>query len=420
MFCGKCGKPVPEGTTLCDECAAAQAPAQEAPAAADPVVAPPAEKKAAINPKLIKLIAPIAGAVVVVAVVLIVLFSTVFNRLKLTDYIKITGVEGYDGYASVVYEIDFRGLAEELKFEREKDIKKLQKLIDEGEVEIPTTKDEVEEIENEYDLKLKEIRKLVGAFEIEIENDGNFSNGDEVKLVIEADEDADLKKKLVGGELTYKVEDLEELEKLSLFDNYEVTFEGMNGTARPSVSRKDYGGWKSAIDYTFDKESGLSNGDTVKMTVTVNNYEYYAEDMKEEGYYLPEKEEKTFTVSGLNSYLTKDKISDTVINDAIAQAKTYFAEPEKWTVGKVYFLKKNGDAITSTDNIIAVTFSWQGNYWVENRVIGLQNNVVDDKGKVTLAEYKSYITSDMDATEAGLLQRVKDRYNDQYTVETLK
>jgi hypothetical protein len=427
MFCSKCGKQIPDGASLCEECAAAQQPAEtpvaEAPAEVAPVAAAPVapKKKIAIDPKLIKIVAPIVGAVVVVAVVLIVLFSTVFNRLKLTDYIKITGVEGYDGHASVVYEIDFKGLAEELKFERTKDIKKLQNLIEDGEVDIPTTKDEVEAIEEEYDLKLKEVRKLIGAFEIEIEGDGEFSNGDEVKLVIEADDDADLKKKLIGGELTYKVEGLEELEQLDLFSAYEVTFSGMSGKGYIDVSRESYNGWKSALSYTIDKESELSNGDTVKVTITVNNYEYYFNKMLAEGCYLPETAEKTFTVSGLQSYLSKDKIDATITEEAIKIAKTYFGAPDEWTLGKVYFLKsKDGVSGSYVDNYIVVTFSKPGSYWTSTRTIGLTDNKVDDKGTVQLAESSYCLFSGTDKTEAQLLKQLQDYYGERYTIETLK
>lgn len=411
MFCRKCGKELPDGMTLCEECSAASA----APAAAA------APKKFSLSPKVIKIGVAILAAVAVLATAVIVLFSTVFNRLKLTDYIKITGVEGYDGYATLTYEVDFRELAEKLKFEKKSDIKKFQKLIEEGEIEIPTTKDEVEAIENEYDLKLKEIRKLIGAFEIEIENNGSLSNGETAKLVIEADEDSDLKKKLVGGELTYEVKDLKVLEKLSLFDAYEVTFEGMNGEAYANVSRKDYGGWKSSLKYTIDKNEDLSNGDTVKVTLTVSSYEYYAEDLMEQGYYLPESEEKTFTVSGLSSYLTKDKITDAVLNDAIAKAKAYFGDPDEFTVGKVYFIKlKEGESSYYGNNLFAVTFSSPGRYFTTNRIIGVQNNTVSAEGKVELATRASYMYGGTDATEASMLEALQSRYGDEYTIETLK
>jgi hypothetical protein len=103
------------------------------------------------------------------------------------------------------------------------------------------------------------------------------------------------------------------------------------------------------------------------MTVTVEyNYEMYAERLLEKGYYLPETETKTFTVSGLNSYLTKDKITNEVINEAIAKANNYLGDG--WDLGKVYFLKvKESEQGYRANNYIVVSFSKDDSYWTTNR-----------------------------------------------------
>lgn len=427
MFCRKCGKEIPEGMTVCEQCAALEGAAEPA-APAEPVapVAPapkaPKFRFPKLSKKMIKIGVAVLAAIAVLAAAVIVLFA-IPKKLDLTKFIELKGVEGYDGLATAVVEIDFSGLAEELKFEKTKDIKKLEKLIKSGDVATPLTKNDIKAIEDKYDLKLKELRNLYDAMDIEIEGNGTFKNGDTVKVVISADEDADLEKKLVGGELTCEVKGLKELEKLSLGDVFDVHFSGMNGEGSANLDRKEYDSWKSAVGCSIDKDQSLSNGDKITLTLTISDYYYesYYEQLLEEGYYLPKTEEKTVTVSGLKSYLTKDKITAEVINEAITKTRAYFGPNNEWQLGKVYFLKvKEAEKDSRVDNYIVVTFSQEGNYWTMNRAIALQSNTVDEEGNVSLTANPYYFRSGTDCTEAEMLERIRDGYGDYYTIDTLK
>ena len=128
MFCEKCGRQNQDGAMFCEGCGARlqvvatpaapaapaapvepAAPVYAAPAApvepAAPVYAASAQKSAGPNKlksffQKNKLILPIAGAVAVIAIALIVLFSILGRQVSMKNYMEIA-VEGYDGYGGV-------------------------------------------------------------------------------------------------------------------------------------------------------------------------------------------------------------------------------------------------------------------------------------------------------------------------------
>ena len=105
-------------------------------------------------------------------------------------------------------------------------------------------------------------------------------------------------------EKEFKVEGLEVFQGVDLFDGVSVKFEGVNkhGTASIVLSSaaselKD----KYDLIYLFDKNTGLSNGDTVVVTVERAGY-FSITDFLEDVYgQQPKQLEKEFKVEGLES-----------------------------------------------------------------------------------------------------------------------
>ena len=75
--------------------------------------------------------------------------------------------------------------------------------------------------------------------------------------------------------------------------------------------------------YTLDENSGLSNGDTVTLTVHSNRDDF--SDCIDKYGAMPQATEKTFTVEGLNEYVTSaDTLSDSVLVSLQNQAEDVF------------------------------------------------------------------------------------------------
>ena len=94
MFCEKCGKQLPDGSAFCDGCGAKVT--QEAAPEAAPAAAPAKPsffatllaKAKAIHQKN-KLIFPIAGGVVVVAIALLIVFGILGKQVSVKDYMNL-------------------------------------------------------------------------------------------------------------------------------------------------------------------------------------------------------------------------------------------------------------------------------------------------------------------------------------------
>lgn len=162
-------------------------------------------------------------------------------------------------------------------------------------------------------------RELKEVVEFEFEPTEGLSNGDTVTVTAKVGKKAeDYAFILDGTEATFTVEGLEEIEEYDPFADIQVVFEGKapNGTAKMNNNSDDY-----TISYEMDKDSGLSNGDTVTVTAVP------AHGMKEDEYAQKygkklSATEKTFTVEGLATYpKTVDGISEEMYNKMLKQAE---------------------------------------------------------------------------------------------------
>lgn len=148
-----------------------------------------------------------------------------------------------------------------------------------------------------------------------IEPEKNLSNGDTVTITPKIDSLADnYDFTLTGKAITVTVEGLEEVEGIDPFDGVTVVCGGIapNGTATVRSEGND------DISYTLDKNSGLSNGDTITVTAEPRyGMDYYAEEYGK----VFSTNEKTFTVEGIAAYVTKiDKIPDDMKEKMLNQA----------------------------------------------------------------------------------------------------
>ena len=201
-------------------------------------------------------------------------------------------------------------------------------------------------------------------FQASASAENNLSNGDTVVVTLTTYDGQDLESVCINNygfvpaSLTkeYTVSGLTEGGTLDLFEDLNVTVSGTapNGEIRVSG--------KYDVDYECSKSDGLSNGDTVTITAKVpyNNMtlnEYCARNLNG----LPKSDSYTYTVSGLDSYITK---IDDIPADLLTSMQTQAED--------VYVAQAADDGITLT------SYEYQGCYFLQAKdpdIWGDQNKV---------------------------------------------
>ena len=247
------------------------------------------------------------AAVILAVIVLITGLSLIINSantIKITDYVMVKEIKGYDGYGTITYEIDAISFA--------------KKLIGNKDIEdIPGAALAFATEETAKDL-----------FDIQIENNGSLSNGDTAKIEVKFKSMHNFGKKIKDGAITQKISGLEEAKVIDLFEKIEVSFGGINGEGRISTLAPNYDKntefWLNSVKCEIENDGKLSNDDKVTVTAIVdaNSYETLKQRCLNKGYILPEKQEKEYTVKNLSTYMAKADIDDTFLNNIEEQAKT--------------------------------------------------------------------------------------------------
>ena len=154
----------------------------------------------------------------------------------------------------------------------------------------------------------------------------NLSNGDVVTYTWddnsdEAEEAFGVKVKYT--DITYTVSGLASVNTFDAFDGVDVEFSGISPDGRATVTSLPTATEAQGLYYTLDENSGLSNGDTVTLTVHSNRDDF--SDCIDKYGAMPQATEKTFTVAGLNEYVTSaDTLSDSVLVSLQNQAEDVF------------------------------------------------------------------------------------------------
>ena len=254
------------------------------------------------------LIFGIAGGIAAFLIILIVVFSMNSNKvIDLNKYI-IFETSGYDGYGKASINIDWEKI--------EKDYGKKIKYSSKGK---------------------KEYGVLTYAFEpvyvlhdavsgLELDKSEKLSNGDKVKYTWRVNDDTlknvNYKLKYKDGE--YEISKLDKLSKFDPFENIKVEFSGIapEGKAEFTYNANDI---LHDYDFELDKHDNLKNGDVV--TVSIKSDESEISFMATNYGRVPEKMSQSYTVSGLEAYVTKySELSEDFIKEANDKAKEVIKE----------------------------------------------------------------------------------------------
>lgn len=288
MFCGKCGTENADGTKFCKECGqplentAAKGAATKGTAAKGAAAKPSGTAKPMSKGLLVGII---AGAAVLIAVICVIAGRA--STVNLNQYLTIE-TTGYDGYGTAKVSIDWDSI--EKKYGSKMSYKPLAK------EKFGSLLDHVTPVEFSRDF-----------IHVRLSETSGLSNGDKLEYTLEVEESLTdyLKCKIKAKDGTYKVSDLQKLGQFDAFKDLQVSFEGIapNGQIRYEYAGTDL----STQDFSCTDRYGLSNGDTVTVSLNVTDAKYYAQKYG----MIPEKMEQEYTVSGLDEYVS----SYSLIND---------------------------------------------------------------------------------------------------------
>lgn len=258
-YCGKCGTKIDdENQMVCHNCGSQLS-----------------KKQLAKSKKHVKLISAMVGIactlIIAIAVIVIMLAQPVTIHL---DQLVVVDFAGYNTVGSATVHIDYENydqqLGEALKIDQEDLYSSLK-----------------------YSI-------CTDAFQISLDKENNLSNGDEVTVKIEYDNESveDFKIRFSGDDVTFVVEGLEELQAIDPYEGLEVSFEGISPDGYINYYYNGISSYVSEDNFIVDKSTDLKNGDIVTISVEPYNEHLAAQN----GYQFTETS-KIFTVEGLDEYV---------------------------------------------------------------------------------------------------------------------
>lgn len=319
-------------------------------------VPPQQAPKKPIDKKKLGMIIGIAGAALVLLIIVIVLIATHKKTIDLEDYTKVT-FSGYNGYGKAT-----------LNFDNEQFIKDIQEY---GKFDRADKKS----IENgDWSSVLSsslDTYNAVNEVSYELNKDRKLSNGDTVKVSFKFDNDAASKIgiKFSGDAKKFKVKGLKKVKKINPFDYLTVSFTGTSPNASiettVDVSSKDSSVQDAMdyVDFSADHSSGIAKGDKIVITAYADE-EYLLE---ESGCKL-EETTKEYTCDKVDEYVMKyaditedylgtiKKQAEDVI-DAYFAEESEFIKADKITFEGYYFLTNKDVDTWSSHNILDLVYS---------------------------------------------------------------
>ncbi len=346
MFCENCGKQLPDDSAFCDNCGMQMAPVAPV-APAQPVP----EKQPFVLTKQHKIIGLAVIGVVILAIIIAIIVGIAGKTIKLKKYVTVT-TEGYNGYASIDYEVDYAAIFEKMTGE---DVTKFEDMED------------FESLKNSAQL-LQKAALLETGLDVEVtypdgKSGDRLANGDVVTIVLTFDEKVadQLDIKVKNATIEHKVEGLADANVYDVLSHFDVTFEGYEGNGTATIVPKDSTETVGGIRFTTDAErtrvdyyvsSGdyegyfymdisnsedLANGDKVTLIINAE-----ADELSEYGVIL-DGLTKEYTVSGLKDAASFDLLANhTVVFSGVeGEGKAVLSvKDSEITVGEIVFTTK--------------------------------------------------------------------------------
>lgn len=347
MFCENCGKQLPDDSAFCDNCGT-----QITPVAPVAPVQPAPEKQPFVLTKQHKIIGLAGIGVIVLAIIIAIIAGVAGKTIKLKKYVTVT-TEGYNGYASIDYEVDYAAMFKKMTGE---DVTKFESMED------------FESLKNSAAL-IEKAMLLEQGVDVEVtypegKADNRLSNGDVVTITLTFDEKtADkLDIKVKNATIEHKVEGLADANVYDVLSHFDVTFEGYQGSGKAVITPKESTETVGGVRFTVTKDrtrvdyyvtsndwgddfyveisgsdDGLSNGDKVTVTAYAD-----ADELSEYGVIL-DGLTKEYTVSDLKEAASFDLLANhTVVFTGVeGEGKAVLSvKDSETTVGDIVFTTK--------------------------------------------------------------------------------
>ena len=247
-----------------------------------------------------------------------------------------------------------------------------------------------------------------------------LSNGDTVTVKVTLSETAE--KKVSGGEKKFTVSGLPEIETVDIFKDVSLRYEGIVGEyTMVHLDKLSDNQILQDCNFHVEPQSSVKNGDVV--TVTITN----AETLAEKHLSTPAEISKTFTVSGLDEYLTdsdllpEDKIREIIEQFVPACRKdddSIFTHSEP-TYYKTYFCIGKENVIGADFNRLYIYVCYDqymdGNYrWTVYTPLTFRNLILTADGTIEL-EYSNGQSSVFQTSP----ESVEDYMEEQYIVDEI-
>ncbi|HOQ00929.1 MAG TPA: zinc ribbon domain-containing protein [Acetivibrio clariflavus] len=326
--CSNCKCQIPSDSRFCPECGAKQAyyspphinrlKQKYSPQSTVKILTPEEQAKIKKRNKMIGIFVAVALAS---CFVIGVLSSLIKPTINLNKYLTVS-FEGYDTIGKAKASFD----TEKFKADYEKKLNISKKKIIKS-MSIPTFG--LDNLISPTDMFLSSC--VDGSLDV---TDG-LSNGDTVTYIWKCDDELALS--LYGYKLKYEntkftVNGLKEVETFDPFEGIDVVFNGISPNASASISGSPTAKAAQNLKFNLDKSNGLSNGDTVTLTVSVlfgDVIKYCIENYQ----MIPSPIKKTYTVEGLDSYISSSSdISEESLRSMQNQAEQVFKKhvEEDW------------------------------------------------------------------------------------------
>lgn len=302
MICTHCGKEIQNGITFCPYCGSAINNAKEN------------TKMKKHNPA--KVLAPIAAAAVIAAGGWA--FANRTPTIDVSKYMTLSA-DGYNTVGKLNIDFDTDKLEQDYGKQIATRFKKQMKNLKDDTYGLSSL---TASLYDGYEADLFAETCATGS----ADKTKNLSNGDVVTYTW--DDNSDEAEEAFGvkvkySDITYTVSGLASVNTFDAFDGVDVEFSGISPDGRATVNSLPTAAEAQGLYYTLDENSGLSNGDTVTLTVHSNRDDF--SDCIDKYGAMPQATEKTFTVEGLNEYVTSaDTLSDSVLVSLQNQAEDVF------------------------------------------------------------------------------------------------
>lgn len=326
--CANCACQIPADSRFCPECSADQRAAGAHTTAqryhSRPEVQPLTPEQQAAQRKRNRILLACLGGVLGLCLIIGILATVIKPSINLNKYLTVS-FDGYDSIGKATVTFDYDRFSEDYE---EKFAAKLEREL---------KKNKAKDLDSLLELMLSGGYDGYGYVSAsrsfldecvwgQLDRNSDLSNGDEVTYVWTCDDETALEEygyKLKYSDITYTVEDLIIPEEFDPFAGLALQFSGI-----APYGNVQFSGDLPAprLSYEIEPRDGLSNGDTVTVTVSVP---YSSEDLNKYclRYYeaLPSETSVEFTVSGLDSYIcSASDISSDCMKEMEAKTKEVF------------------------------------------------------------------------------------------------